>query len=149
MNGQYLVYDNSPKTHFLMLSLTVIFVFIFTCEDHSPPPENLPRWASGVLSGASPGVLETVAYRRIRNNWGLTPNTNPAHYEALIATPHCNDLGKYGLLIVGNKQYKILVVDCAQPIHREKMLANGLLADVNLAHLWHKTGRYVLFDNLH
>lgn len=99
---------------------------------------------AGVLSMASPNVLEDVAHRRMHYGW--MEQDDITGYQALLATPSCDHVGKRGRLIVGNRAYSALVVDCAQPEHRGAMVANGLLADVNVPELVHQKGVLIIYE---
>ena len=98
---------------------------------------------AGTLSYANPGVLEDVAERRIKYNW-MSP-ANISDYDLLLATPSCHYVGKSARLIVDRDIYTALIVDCAKPQHRQEMIDNGLLADVNNLELVHQKG-YLVID---
>lgn len=93
------------------------------------------------ISEASPGVLEQVAETRIRYGYGLGAE-DLSVYDALVAPPQCELLGHRGWLVADGQVLAVLVVDCGGP--GNKMLENGLLADVNRPELVHKEGWLVL-----
>jgi hypothetical protein len=95
----------------------------------------------GALSKANPGVLERVAETRLHYGYGLY-DENPHLYDALVAPPACNLLGYDGWLVTNGEMLRVLVVDCGGPDN--KMIENGLLADINKPHLVHKQGWMVL-----
>jgi len=97
---------------------------------------------SGVVSPADPGVLEGVAQRRIANEWGLTGDWR--EYDVLVGATDCELLNRNGWLIAGGRVMTTIIVDCAQKKHRQGMIDNGLLADVNMMELAHKNGWLVL-----
>lgn len=92
-----------------------------------------------ILAAADPGVLERVAQRRLNAGWGLSEPVD----STLVAVPGCADLDRTGWLITNGEIYDIWVVDCAKLQHREAMIKNGLLADVN-APLSHQVGWLIL-----
>ena len=95
----------------------------------------------GALSAADPGVLERVAERRIRNEWGLDGLEAGA---VLIAPASCDLLGKRGWLIAGGEVHRVQVVDCENGNHAGEMAERGILADVSEPGLAHERGWVIL-----
>lgn len=98
----------------------------------------------GVLSQADPGVLESVAQRRIHYGYGLEAALDVNDYEVLIAPADCDLLGRDGWLVANGHSYRAIVVDCEARHHRGQMQSRGLLADVNNLELVHKQGWVIL-----
>lgn len=99
-------------------------------------------YGPGFISYADPGVLERVAERRIQAGWNLTGDWTA--YDVLVAPSDCQLLDRDGWLIVDGEILTIKIVDCAQKKHRQEMIDNGLLADVNMIELAHKNGWLIL-----
>lgn len=98
-------------------------------------------YGPGFISSADPGVLEAVAERRINAGWGLDSIDG---YDLLIAPADCELLGRSGWLITNGNVYLTIVVDCSQERHRQEMIDNGILADVNDERLNHLEGWLIL-----
>ena len=96
----------------------------------------------GSISLASPGVLESVAHRRITYGWGLS--SIPVD-TILVAPVDCSLLGRRGWLVAGGEVLDALVVDCQADVHKGQMEGRSLLLDVNRPKkLDHKDGWLIL-----
>lgn len=90
----------------------------------------------GVLSPASPGVLERVQETRLRYGYGLS---EPAPAGAvLLGVQDCRLLGRTGWAIVAGVGWvPVYIVDCQQAEHRP-LSELGIVADVNDVRMAHR-----------
>lgn len=99
----------------------------------------------GTVSYASPGVLEQVAERRIKNGWGIPDHINLSDYEVLGATIDCTELGRNGYIVTDKTVKSILIVDCENSDHKGQMAKRQLVVDVNDKSLVHETAYLILW----
>ena len=99
---------------------------------------------SGALSYAEEGVLEQVAETRMRHGWMEERDLD--NYDVLLGVVNCDYVGSEALLVIEYRfVYRALIVDCAGPDN--KMIQNGLLADINNENLVHKQARLFIKRN--
>lgn len=65
------------------------------------------------------------------------PERPPGYFYATV--DDCSWLGAHGILLVGIKQYKVVIGDCAQAKDRPYRRARHLITDVEDA-LWYREG---------
>jgi hypothetical protein len=85
--------------------------------------------------------LDKVAHRRIAYHWQLASIEG---YDVLVAPADCALLGRHGWLIVGDRFYRAMVVDCEADTDKGEMAKRRLLLDQNLKELVHKRGWLIL-----
>lgn len=90
-------------------------------------------------------ILDDVAERRTYAGWGLSADWT--EYDVLLGVPDCDLLNYEAWLIAGGKVIKGLIVDCAEGLDAEEMIARGLLADMNKEELNHESGWLVVKKN--
>jgi len=96
---------------------------------------------AGVMSFASPGVLENVAENRAAGITAYNVPGNWRQYDTLLAVEDCTLTGKTGQLsIQGVGETKAIIVDCQAERHRRaaSLSSLGLLADTQRAAIVHR-----------
>lgn len=106
---------------FCMLRIFILLSFIFLLDV-------MPDYRIYYGTLAYTSVLKDVVKNR---KWDGVDE----RFDILLATENCNDLAKWTWVISNGKVYQGVIVDCAKPEHRQQMLDNFIVADVNLAEL--------------
>ncbi len=86
--------------------------------------------ASGVLV-----MSGMMARHNAFDSMSNLPNRPPGYFYATV--DDCSWLGAHGILLVGIKQYKVVIGDCAQAKDRAYRSARRLITDVEDA-LWYR-----------